>query len=183
MIMNILQRRDFCGSGEYDRAMNTNVFFPLCAGLLTAFLTGCQPMPHAMIEQEASLPAPVVSEVPERSVAAGHEKVFFAAQSSKLSEDEQKKLMALATAMRMDKTLYARLSGSTENGSNPSLALRRAIAVRNILSQMGVRLERLSVKDEGRSDTILSQQHPETGSDGSGRRVDIVIESVTGQAI
>lgn len=135
------------------------------------------------MNSDPALPDPMTSEIPQRSVTSGHETVFFAAQSSVLSHDEHKKLMALATAMRMDKTLRARLSGSTEDGSNPSLALRRAIAVRNILSQMGVRPDRLSVKDEGHSDTILSQQHPESGKDASGRRVDLVIEAVTGQAI
>jgi outer membrane protein OmpA-like peptidoglycan-associated protein len=155
-------------------------FFPLC---LSFVLTACAPMQGEMIQQDAQLPPPAVEETPQHSVTAGKEEVFFAAQSSELSRNEHEKLKALATAMRMDKTLRARLSGSTENGSNPSLALRRAIAVRNILSQMGVRPDRLSVKDEGRSDTILSQQHPENGKDSSGRRVDIVIESVTGQAI
>lgn len=158
--------------------MNNNARFLFSAGLMTVLLASCQPMQSGINYQEAPpLPAPA------GLVTAGHESVFFAVQSSKLSEAEQTKLMSLAIAMRMDKTLYARLSGVTENDSNPSLALRRAIAVRNILSQMGVRPERLSVKDEGRSDTILSQQHPETGKDASGRRVDIVIESVTGQTI
>lgn len=182
MIMNICNAKTFSDAGSMIAPMNTNVRFLTSSTFMTVMLAACQPMPSTVYEEPA-LPAPVVSETPERSVTAGHETVFFAAQSSALSEAEQKKLMALATTMRMDKTLQARLSGSTENGSNPSLALRRAIAVRNILSQMGVRSERLSVKDEGRSDTILSQQHPESGRDSSGRCVDIVIESVTGQAI
>ncbi|MDB5492543.1 MAG: ompA family protein [Micavibrio sp.] len=166
----------------YDPGMNNCIPFSVSVALIMVLLTACQPVQGGLNNQETQLQVPEAKDTVQRTVPSGHESVFFATQSSELSDAEHKKLMALATAMRMDKTLRARLAGSTENG-NPSLALRRAIAVRNILSQMGVRSDRLSVKDEGQSDTILSQQHPETGSNGSGRRVDILIESVTGQSI
>lgn len=112
------------------------------------------------------------------------ETIYFAAQSSELTEEAREKLASLAMAVRMNKTLSVRLIGSADRKArNPSLALRRAIAVRNVLSQMGVALDRMSVKDEVQTDTILSQQGPETaGSDGD-RRVDIILEQVIGQSI
>lgn len=110
--------------------------------------------------------------------------VFFDADSSALSEDARTKLMNIANMLRMNKMVDVRLIGSTDHPTrNQSLALRRAIAVRNILTQMGVAPGRITVKDEDHGDTILSQQTPEVNADTKARRVDIVLEPVFGQVI
>jgi outer membrane protein OmpA-like peptidoglycan-associated protein len=142
-------------------------------------LSACAP-----VQQEDRLPFSPSFAVDGPAWPYKNDTVYFAAQSSELNAEDHKKLMAIATTMRMNKTLRARLTGSAEHETkNPSLALRRAIAVRNILSQMGVSPNRILVKDETHTDTILSQQHTESGDDANDRRVDIVLESVTGQAI
>jgi|GEM_PF-6399770 outer membrane protein OmpA-like peptidoglycan-associated protein len=110
--------------------------------------------------------------------------VYFDADSSALSEDTRTKLMNIANMLRMNKMVDVRLLGSTDHPTrNKSLALRRAIAVRNILTQMGVATDRITVKDEDHGDTILSQQTPEVSADTQARRVDIVLEPVFGQVI
>lgn len=110
--------------------------------------------------------------------------VYFPADSSVLSPETHATLEAIARTMRMHKMVNIRLAGSTDHRTrNKSLALRRAIAVRNVLAQMGVSPDRISVEGEDHSDTILSQQNPENGGDPMARRVDIVMEPVYGQAI
>ena len=110
--------------------------------------------------------------------------VYFDKDSSALSEDTRTKLMNIANMLRMNKMVDVRLIGSTDHPTrNQSLALRRAIAVRNILTQMGVTPDRITVKDEDHGDTILSQQTPEVSADTQARRVDIVLEPVFGQVI
>ena len=110
--------------------------------------------------------------------------VYFDADSSILNPDTREKLMKTATMLRMNKMVNVRLTGFTDHPArNQSLALRRAIAVRNLLTQMGVALDRIAVKDENHGDTILSQQTPEDGGDAQARRVDIILEPVFGQAI
>lgn len=110
--------------------------------------------------------------------------VYFDADSSALSDDTRTKLMNIANMLRMNKMVDVRLAGSTDHPTrNKSLALRRAIAVRNILTQMGVASTRITVKDEDHGDTILSQQTPEVSANVQERRVDIVLEPVFGQGI
>ncbi|MGZ9109366.1 MAG: OmpA family protein [Micavibrio sp.] len=110
--------------------------------------------------------------------------VYFPADSSALSPETRATLESIARTMRMHKMVNIRLTGSTDHATrNKSLALRRAIAVRNVLAQMGVSPDRISVEGEDHSDTILSQQNPENGGDPLARRVDIVMEPVYGQAI
>jgi outer membrane protein OmpA-like peptidoglycan-associated protein len=110
--------------------------------------------------------------------------VYFDADSSALSDDTRTQLMNIANMLRMNKMLDVRLTGSTDHpDTNKSLALRRAIAVRNLLTQMGVAASRITVKDENNGDVILSQQTPEDGEDIKARRVDIVLEPVFGQVI
>ncbi len=110
--------------------------------------------------------------------------VYFAADSSELSAETRATLEAVARTMRMHKMVNIRLTGSTDHATrNKSLALRRAMAVRNVLAQMGVLPDRISVEGEDHSDTILSQQTRENGGDPLARRVDIVMEPVYGQAI
>lgn len=155
-------------------------FYLSCFSILLAGfgLSTCAPVgPEADYRPSpSSSAAPVIS--------GKRETVYFSAQSSELNAEDHKTLMSVATVMRMNKSLTARLIGSTEHKTkNPSLALRRAIAVRNTLSQMGVSPERIVVKDETHTDTILSQQHRETGDDANERRVDIVLEAVVGRAI
>ena len=110
--------------------------------------------------------------------------VYFPADSSELSAETRMTLEAIARTMRMHKMVNIRLVGSTDHKTqNKSLALRRAIAVRNVLAQMGVAPDRISTEGEDHSDTILSQQNPENGGDPLARRVDIIMEPVYGQAI
>lgn len=110
--------------------------------------------------------------------------VYFTADSSELSAETHATLEAVARTMRMHKMVNIRLTGSTDHATrNKSLALRRAMAVRNVLAQMGVSPDRISVEGEEHSDTILSQQTRENGGDPLARRVDIVMEPVYGQAI
>lgn len=110
--------------------------------------------------------------------------VYFDADSSALSDDTRTQLMNIANMLRMNKMLDVRLTGSTDHpDTNKSLALRRAIAVRNLLTQMGVATARITVKDENNGDVILSQQTPENSEDTKARRVDIVLEPVFGQVI
>lgn len=186
--MDILQMREVLMLWELIWSMIRFMNFRALYLWVLIALPACAPMQDGVNDGQGSLPTQYEtgSEVAGggRSVSAGQQAVYFSKQSSELSPGERRKLEALATMMRMDKSLRAHLAGSTEHGTrNLSLALRRAIAVRNILSQMGVPPSRFSVKDEMQSDRILSQQRPEAGDDPDGRRVDIVIEAVTGQAI
>ncbi len=110
--------------------------------------------------------------------------VYFAPDSSELSEETRIKLMDMAHMLRMNKILNIRVLGHTDYlDSNQSLALRRAIAVRNLIAQMGVATDRIAVKDEDHGDTILSQQRPELTDNPAAHRVDIIFEPVFGQAI
>lgn len=119
-----------------------------------------------------------------REKSARTESIFFADDSSVLSEDVHTTLAAIASQARMNKGFALRLKGHSGGGEqNQSLALRRAIAVRNVLAQMGVSPDRITVEGEGHSDTILSKQQPEAGSDPKTHRVDITLEPVLGQAI
>lgn len=112
------------------------------------------------------------------------ESVFFDDDSSVLNAGTHGMLEAIASQARMNKGFALRLKGHSGGGEqNQSLALRRAIAVRNVLAQMGVSPDRITVEGEGHSDTILSKQTLETGSDPKTHRVDITLEPVLGQAI
>lgn len=112
---------------------------------------------------------------PERMVRK--ESIYFDDDSSVLSPASQKKLGDVAMTARMNKGLVLHLSGHSGGGAqNQSLALRRAIAVRNFLAQAGVGPERIGVQDESLSDTVLAKQKTETGTDPKTHRVDIFME-------
>lgn len=120
--------------------------------------------------------------VPERAVKT--ESIYFDDDSSVLDEEAYKKLEAVANQTRMNKTIVIALKGYSGGGDqNMSLALRRAIAIRNVLAQMGVSPDRISVDGEAQSDTILSRQTAEAGTDPQTHRVDIVMQPQFGQDI
>lgn len=102
--------------------------------------------------------------------------VFFDTDSSALSDETHATLARLGTLLRMNRAITVRLVGSTDRKNNYSMALRRAIAVRNALAQQGISPDRITVAGEDHSDTILSQQNKETGSDPQSRRVDILLD-------
>lgn len=111
------------------------------------------------------------------------EKVYFDADSTVISAQVRQVLQAVALIARMDQTIAIDLTGYTDQSHNPSLALRRAIAVRNGLSQMGVKPERMNVQDEAQSDQILGRQDTENASQSKVHRVDIVMRQQVDQAI
>lgn len=104
--------------------------------------------------------------------------VFFGTDSSALDETSHAMLANLGNLLRMNHAITVRLVGSTERKNNHSMALRRAIAVRNALAQQGVSPDRIIVAGEDHSDTILSQQNTETGTDPQSRRVDIMLDII-----
>ena len=170
----------------------------LLALLLASPLQGCtvapsdsgNDEPSLVLEQQqdqtqdkSSPDIPAPKRKPINKVAQ-KESVYFARQSSIIDAKAHHTLEKLAMIMRMDKTLYAHLVGSSDHRiRNPSLALRRAIAVKNVLTQMGVPLSRITVKDGNKTSTILSQQQSESGLDPKDRRVDIIVDALVGQEI
>ncbi len=105
--------------------------------------------------------------------------VYFGADSSEIPAETYEKLQILVGQMRMSKNIAIKLIGHSNGGArNQSLALRRAIALRNMISQMGVSPNRITVDNEAHADTVLSQQKPEKGGDALDRRVDIVLKPV-----
>lgn len=109
--------------------------------------------------------------------------VYFDADSSKLSPETHATLTGIANMVRMNKMVNIRLVGSTDHlNRNASLALRRAIAVRNVLAQMGLSPDRITVEGEDHSDTILSKQMKENPAETEKRRVDIILEPAFGEA-
>ena len=109
------------------------------------------------------------------------ESVYFDADSTIIAASAQETIRAVGTLLRMNKDLSVTLIGRTDQNSNSSLALRRAIAVRNALSQNGISPDRMIVQDEARSDHILSQQSPEKSGEVQSRRVDILMNSIPGE--
>ena len=108
--------------------------------------------------------------------------IYFDAESAIVGAEAEKTLESLAMRARMDKTFEIHLAGITEESEkNPSLALRRAISVRNALSQFGANPDRIIVKDENISDRILGQQSPESGNRPKSRRVDILLKPMFGE--
>lgn len=107
--------------------------------------------------------------------------VYFDPDSSKLSPETHATLTGIANMVRMNKMVNIRLVGSTDHlNRNASLALRRGIAVRNVLAQMGLSPERITVEGEDHSDTILSKQMRENPDETEKRRVDIILEPAFG---
>lgn len=108
--------------------------------------------------------------------------VYFDADSSKLSPETHAILTGIANMVRMNKIVNIRLVGSTDHlNRNASLALRRAIAVRNVLAQMGLSPDRIMVEGEDHSDTILSKHMKEDPAETEKRRVDIILEPAFGE--
>lgn len=107
--------------------------------------------------------------------------VYFDADSSELSAETRDTLAGIANMVRMNKMVNIRLVGSSDHGKrNASMALRRGIAVRNVLAQMGLSPDRIIVEGEDHSDTLLSQQMRENTDAAEMRRVDIILEPVFG---
>lgn len=119
--------------------------------------------------------------IPDQAIKT--ESVFFADDSSVLSPEAHSRLEAVANQVRMNKSLVIELQGHSGGDQNQSLALRRSIALRNVLAQMGVDPSRISVEGEAQSDTILGRQQAETGTDPKTHRVDIMLRPVFGQEI
>lgn len=107
--------------------------------------------------------------------------VYFDADSSELTPETRETLAGIANMVRMNKMVNIRLVGSTDHARrNASLALRRGIAVRNVLAQMGLPPDRIMVEGEDHSDTLLSRQMKEGAEAAEQRRVDIILEPVFG---
>lgn len=110
--------------------------------------------------------------------AAVRTAVYFDANSIVINEPARVVLMDLAMAMRHRPHWTLDLSGVTDTSgrkkANPSLSMRRAIAVRNALAQMGIDPDRIAVENEDHADTLLGDNDTETGDHAENRRVDIV---------
>lgn len=106
------------------------------------------------------LPAPTIPEA---------ESVYFDADSTVISEESWEVLHNVAHVVRMNRDLHIRLIGRTDRKQNAALARRRAIAIHNALSQLGLNPDRITVDDET---GVTTGQRP--------RRVDILIVPVTG---
>jgi outer membrane protein OmpA-like peptidoglycan-associated protein len=106
---------------------------------------------------------------------------YFETDSSEIMPETHQTLETLAGEVRMSRNVLVRLDGHSGGGAkNQSLALRRAIAVRNMIAQMGVPPDRITVDNEAHADTMLSRQKSEKGGNMQDCRVDIFLELPSG---
>jgi len=145
------------------------------AGCVATAQTPMAPLSVTSAPDLPSSPSPLREEKAE---------IYFDADSTIISAQSWKTLEMVAQFVRMNKNLEIKLVGRTDQKQNASLALRRAIAVRNALSQLGLNPERIQVQDEINSDTTLARQAPEKSKDAQkSRRVDIMIVPVFGDDV
>lgn len=135
-------------------------------------LGGCVatvPPPEGGAVSSYAYASPRAVEVAPVPILPERESVYFDADSTVISNESWEVLHNVAHVVRMNRDLSIRLIGRTDRKQNAALARRRAIAIHNALSQLGLNPDRIMIDNET---GVTTGKRP--------RRVDILIVPVTG---
>lgn len=119
--------------------------------LTALFLSACAVSPASQRDMDAALAVPQHIESAAPFSRTDH--IYFSADSTVIGAEARAVLQSVATIMRMNRVLAIDLIGYADRLDTAPLAMRRAIALRNALSQMGVVSDRITIHDPEKSGT------------------------------